>query len=1798
MSHYIRDRKQGNRMEKSSIWAVGSVVALSGLALAVAHRFTIEANASMPTPFALSSALDRAEVTLADGRALSLHDGALSLAGKRIALSSPRRFASLTVMPTGQVLVWGGIDDEGRLIETGEWFEPSTGALVTTGRLGLPPRAGHTLNVLSDGTLAMTGGWGVGNVPAHDVALWRPLDRHLDLLPGDGAHVRLKSEASLLADGTLQVTNGVDEIGRPVHEAWRFGRADNIAASKPHGVAASYPTRDNGGASPIGPLALRFSEPVDVAQLGGTVSLLGPNGVVKTRVVGAEDGRLAFVQLPDELYPAARYTIFVQGLRTAKGDAVPYEAIGFTTKAARSGVVLAGEGQRPGTKAPESSEPPIFVMAGAGKAVPCKPADAFHLCRDKGQVKDGAFYPGQDNVATSSGGHWRLYKDRQTLPDTKQLEANLPKGSTALIGQVRRIDESPVANVEISVDGQKVRTDGQGVFVLQHLLAGRRELFVDGRPAGSANTEYGRFIVGADVTASTVNHMPFVMYLPRVLERDKIALPSPTTRETVLTHPDMPGLELRIPAGAVFKDRDGKVLNEIAIVPTPVDHAPFPLPDNFPMYFTIQPGDAVVQGMTPEAAKGIQVVYPNYGKQKPADKADFWVYSAEKGWEMYGAGHVSADASQLVADKDTRLVWALGAGASLNDEQPDSDQQACNESAGEPIDLASGRFYHRWVDLSISDIIPIGVQRSLSALGDPASPFGWGSGRSMDNLVLSTVNGFSEPRLVLGCGEVIKFGLVSGSPVWPLVGTVWRHSSTQSSFYGATLQFLNDSTPEAAHWVMTLQDGQQFWFDRHVPNHLVRHMDRFGNAVTYQYDGGLLSRVISPSGRTLNYAYTSRNYVASVTDDTGRAVRYEYENFTFQVGGTQSSLLKKVTYPDATTEEYTYLSSDDATVATWLVKTMRDRKGRLWVDNEYDKFFRVIKQTYADGSSLGFQYRLSTGGLVAATTVTDEAGVARLVEFDPETRYPISDTYAVGTSHEQKWRYQRSSAGFILSVTDPIGRTTAYSRDGAGSVTTMTQLAGTSEASSYQMSYTADYHQLASVTDPLGDTATFGYSNGCLTSVKDPSGAETKMECDSSGFLRSVEDPQGHRATVSYQGGDLVSATNALGETDHYVYDALGRRVAYQDSVGATSLVSYNANDEIIEGVDPLGARTTYEYDATGNVKRVTLPQGGSVGFEYDARDRPVRRIDQGGRTEKWTYDARGLLTSYTDRKGQADLYEYDPLGRVLTLSYADGSAVSSVYDDAGRQIELLDTASGSISWVYDNLDRITQETAQTGSVSYNYDGADRPTAIVPSVGEAIQYSYDAVGRPIKQVVANEETSFVYDTAGNLTATQLGSGASIGYAYDANSQMLGVTVRESSGAIAGSVSYQYTPNGRISATSGSLHHEELRAASLSDSVYGLGNQQLEMDGRQATYDANGNLTTDGVLTLTWNARNQLVAVEDGGTATMYSYDGLGRRTHRKVAGIDQSYLYSGGTAIAQTSGLTTTSLIAGPGGSGALARRRGAQTRYLVSDALGSTIAVMNESGGIEGTYAYDAYGQSASDGDTFDNDAKYAGQIDDGNGLYYSNARYYRPLASRFVSPDPIGMNGGVNEFAYVDGDPINARDPSGFMTSVDWTCMRDPAFCAELFGDIVHGSADVQRKLGNPCAALGLDAVGDIAESLEKMAALAPNLRNLEKGIAKREAQAAGRAGKQARLREMMNDDKLGSADRGWLRQDANAVARGERKTLRVPPGKNMAHERGREAQKGYGYDHSNLQDADLHRLQHKYDNGGRKNRERPVE
>ena len=100
------------------------------------------------------------------------------------------------------------------------------------------------------------------------------------------------------------------------------------------------------------------------------------------------------------------------------------------------------------------------------------------------------------------------------------------------------------------------------------------------------------------------------------------------------------------------------------------------------------------------------------------------------------------------------------------------------------------------------------------------------------------------------------------------------------------------------------------------------------------------------------------------------------------------------------------------------------------------------------------------------------------------------------------------------------------------------------------------------------------------------------------------------------------------------------------------------------------------------------------------------------------------------------------------------------------------------------------------------------------------------------------------------------------------------------------------------------------------------------------------------------------------------------------------------------------------------------------------------------------------------------------------------------------------------------------------------------------------------------------------------------------------SNKIGRQQRLRELANNPltKIGKADRGWIKQEMNAVKRSvgtlkQRFHIRNPPQTDLAHSPGREAAKGYSYKYADLRPRALHRFRHTLDKYGRKNKERPV-
>jgi len=221
---------------------------------------------------------------------------------------------------------------------------------------------------------------------------------------------------------------------------------------------------------------------------------------------------------------------------------------------------------------------------------------------------------------------------------------------------------------------------------------------------------------------------------------------------------------------------------------------------------------------------------------------------------------------------------------------------------------------------------------------------------------------------------------------------------------------------------------------------------------------------------------------------------------------------------------------------------------------------------------------------------------------------------------------------------------------------------------------------------------------------------------------------------------------------------------------------------------------------------------------------------------------------------------------------------------------------------------------------------------------------------------------------------------------------------------------------------------------------------------QATmgYDAAGNLISktmgNTVQSLGWDANNDLRQVVSqvtnvvNGVSTVtsyneiYNYDHEGRRIARQMvtgSSLYQSlYLYNG-EDIHKEYAVQWVSPVAaytqGPAQDDPLIYQSGAGSKYYHADGLGSTTLLTDAAGGLQAYRRYDPWGRTIASGGTMPTYGYTGREPDLSTGYMYYRSRYYDPTIGRFLGRDPMGLDAGINVYAYVGDNPTNNTDPSG---------------------------------------------------------------------------------------------------------------------------------------------------------------------------
>jgi RHS repeat-associated protein len=602
--------------------------------------------------------------------------------------------------------------------------------------------------------------------------------------------------------------------------------------------------------------------------------------------------------------------------------------------------------------------------------------------------------------------------------------------------------------------------------------------------------------------------------------------------------------------------------------------------------------------------------------------------------------------------------------------------------------------------------------------------------------------------------------------------------------------------------------------------------------------------------------------------------------------------------------------------------------------------------------------------------------------------------------------------------------------------------------------------------------ATYTYAgsgtNRNVQSVTAPGSRVTSFSYDTYGRRVQVVRPGNLIDSTFYSSINRVDSTrNALGGKTKFGYDKL-YLISVTDSKNQTYQYTYNDIGWPVSAMDPVNRADSLFYSKDGDVMLRKTRRNLSITFSYDSLHR--LKTQTGTNNLSWTYTNFGRQVTAQSPKSTETFY-----GNLLGVP----DSVKTVFADIGGQnymrryrytsgglLDSVEVTGGGITsfqgrkYLYDtNRGLLTTIRLGGRETIFTVDENSLPTGIRLPGGDTLQNTFGNLHAPIKMTSTGPYASdfterFVgTDSVGRVDQMLWLEGyQGRFYTYDKLGRLTAGRVQDATGSwppgcpdadygvkfCAMSLTWQQD------GVTDSVTYDAVGNRTDKGGTYTTGNRIANFDGCTYTTNAEGadSTKTCGSVTtsFTWNAEGELTGVtKTGGPTVSFYYDALGRVIRKDSAGTANAYfLWDGDNLIAEL-GPTGTTKIAEysyyPGMDHLHALVIGSTPYYGHSDPLGSVIALTDDSLAVKRSERYDDWGRA---------DAFYSQDNLPFNGkdrprwkgalwmgpeydVYYMRNRWYDPATGRFLSEDPLGLDGGVNPLVFAGGDPVGGADPTG---------------------------------------------------------------------------------------------------------------------------------------------------------------------------
>lgn len=837
--------------------------------------------------------------------------------------------------------------------------------------------------------------------------------------------------------------------------------------------------------------------------------------------------------------------------------------------------------------------------------------------------------------------------------------------------------------------------------------------------------------------------------------------------------------------------------------------------------------------------------------------------------------------------------------------------------------------------------------------------------------------------------------------------------------------------------------------------------------ITYDQYGFIASRT-DFNGNITTYTHTARGQETSRTEASGTPLARTFTT----AWHPKFNLPTQITEPSGVpgVNRVTTFDYDNANGALLRKTVSAGGQSRVWtfVNDAQGHPTKITGPrgdvttiTYGSGApiaikdALGYGYSLTYDSDGRRVSIIDPNGLARRTTYTPRGQVATSSVGLETTT------YTYDAAQNLVGVTQPDEAHYTYQNDAA--------------------------HQLVRILDALGNHQELTHDlkgNVTMEQVVNADGALVRQRSHAYDAVnRLVQDIGAAGQTTTYVrdgNGNIAKFTDALGNNTTYDHDALNRVTRMTAPDGGVTEIAYNPDNSVAAIKDPRGNETLYSYDGLGNQTAEQSPDRGKITRTFDAAGNVLTVTDGRGLTTTNTYDLLNRLTYQQFSDGTALTFNYDEHASDM---YANGR-LTSVVDPSGTTSFVHDQ-TGHVIRKTQVIGGVTLTTTKT----YDQQTGHLTTTVLPS-GATIEYGYNAkTGKPetitvngqalisgigyepfsnqvklwsegdgsvnlyylrefdqdgnITKVVFGDTSAndnwggqrilYSYDKSGRLLCTNNNDYQDICNEYDGNSRLTGFKTQVP--AITDGV-YAYDLNGNRTWSTDALGDRDNHISPFNNQLQTVTSGSTT---QTLTYDQGGNLTQDDKFTYTTDAWGKFARVNGSGVDMRYAYNGLGERVKKEGASGMTVFAQEGYQVLGEYTGMV-------PGTGKAVAVQETVyldglpigvikpSRRYYVNPSpLGSPLAITNTAGTLVWSWEHAPFGdtlpnENPKGAGTFSYNLRFPGQYYDAEtGLHYNMARDYNPALGRYIQSDPIGLAGGINPYAYVNGNPLWAVDPWG---------------------------------------------------------------------------------------------------------------------------------------------------------------------------